>query len=60
MIGNNSCGIHSMMAGETVDNIDELDIVLYDGTRMSVGATTTRNSSAPSARGRPKGTYIAA
>ncbi len=39
MIGNNSCGIHSMMAGETVDNIDELDIVLYDGTRMRVGAT---------------------
>ena len=27
MIGNNSCGIHSMMAGETVDNIDELDVV---------------------------------
>ena len=26
MIGNNSCGIHSMMAGETVDNIEELDI----------------------------------
>jgi FAD/FMN-containing dehydrogenase/Fe-S oxidoreductase len=39
MIGNNSCGIHSMMAGETVDNIDELEIVLYDGTRMRVGAT---------------------
>ena len=27
MIGNNSCGIHSVMAGETVDNIDELDVV---------------------------------
>src|SRR5689334_18949093 len=40
MIGNNSCGIHSMMAGETVDNIDELDIVTYDGTRMTVGATS--------------------
>src|SRR4051794_36765765 len=40
MIGNNSCGIHSMMAGETVDNIDELEIVLYDGTRMNVGATS--------------------
>jgi FAD/FMN-containing dehydrogenase len=40
MIGNNSCGIHSMYAGETVDNIDELDIVLYDGTRMTVGATS--------------------
>jgi FAD/FMN-containing dehydrogenase len=40
MIGNNSCGIHSMMAGETVDNIEELDIVTYDGTRMTVGATS--------------------
>jgi FAD/FMN-containing dehydrogenase len=28
------------MAGKTVDNIDELDIVTYDGTRMRVGATT--------------------
>src|SRR3954464_15306801 len=43
MIGNNSCGIHSMMAGETVDNIEELDIVLYDGTRMTVGATTNED-----------------
>src|SRR3954467_11038416 len=40
MIGNNSCGIHSMMAGETVDNIDELDIVTYDGPRMKVGPTS--------------------
>ena len=40
MIGNNSCGIHSMMAGETVDNIDELDIVTYDGIRMKVGPTS--------------------
>src|SRR3954468_7844277 len=40
MIGNNSCGIHSVMAGETVNNIEELDIALYDGTRMTVGATT--------------------
>jgi FAD/FMN-containing dehydrogenase/Fe-S oxidoreductase len=42
MIGNNSCGIHSMMAGETVDNIEELDVVLYDGTRMTVGPTSDR------------------
>jgi FAD/FMN-containing dehydrogenase len=40
MIGNNSCGIHSMMAGETVDNVDELEVLLYDGARMTVGATT--------------------
>jgi FAD/FMN-containing dehydrogenase/Fe-S oxidoreductase len=40
MIGNNSCGIHSMMAGETVDNVEELEVLLYDGTRLSVGATS--------------------
>ena len=40
MIGNNSCGVHSQMAGRTADNIHELDIVLYDGTRMTVGATS--------------------
>ena len=32
MIGNNSCGTHSLLAGKTVDNIDELRIALYDGT----------------------------
>ena len=40
MIGNNSCGIHSVMAGRTSDNIDVLEILLYDGTRMTVGATS--------------------
>jgi len=39
MIGNNSCGIHSVMAGRTVDNILELDVVTYDGIRMKVGPT---------------------
>ncbi|GAC1638135.1 MAG: FAD-binding and (Fe-S)-binding domain-containing protein [Candidatus Acidiferrum sp.] len=37
MIGNNSCGVHSQMAGKTVDNVLELEILLYDGTRMTVG-----------------------
>jgi FAD/FMN-containing dehydrogenase/Fe-S oxidoreductase len=40
MIGNNSCGIHSVMAGETVDNIDSLLVVTADGIRMRVGPTT--------------------
>ena len=40
MIGNNSCGIHSVMAGRTSDNIYEMDVVLYDGTRMTVGETS--------------------
>ncbi|MGI4826887.1 MAG: FAD-linked oxidase C-terminal domain-containing protein, partial [Janthinobacterium lividum] len=40
MVGNNSCGVHALMGGKTVDNIDELDILLYDGTRMTVGRTS--------------------
>lgn len=40
MIGNNSCGTHSIMGGKTVDNVEELDVLLYDGTRMKVGATS--------------------
>ncbi len=37
MIGNNSCGMHSQIAGRTQDNVHELEILLYDGTRMRVG-----------------------
>jgi FAD/FMN-containing dehydrogenase/Fe-S oxidoreductase len=40
MIGNNSCGVHSVMAGKTDDNIEALDVLTYDGVRMKVGATT--------------------
>ena len=40
MIGNNSCGVHSIMSGRTQDNIEELDILTYDGERMTVRATT--------------------
>jgi FAD/FMN-containing dehydrogenase/Fe-S oxidoreductase len=37
MIGNNSCGVHSVMAGKTDDNIEELEVVTYDGIRLRVG-----------------------
>jgi FAD/FMN-containing dehydrogenase/Fe-S oxidoreductase len=40
MIGNNSCGVHSVMAGETSDNIEELEVLTYDGTHMRVGQTS--------------------
>ncbi len=46
MIGNDSCGVHSVMAafeGEgarTADQVDELEIVTYDGLRMRVGKTS--------------------
>ena len=38
MIGNNSCGVHSIMGGKTDENIEALEVVTYDGTRLSVGA----------------------
>jgi Fe-S oxidoreductase/FAD/FMN-containing dehydrogenase len=40
MIGNNSCGTHSVMAGETADNIEALEVLTYDGARTNVGATS--------------------
>ncbi len=40
MLGNNSCGVHSVMAGRTADNVRELDILTYDGLRLRVGPTS--------------------
>ncbi|MGH9103228.1 MAG: FAD-binding oxidoreductase, partial [Acidimicrobiales bacterium] len=37
MIGNNSCGTHSIMAGRTVDNVESLEVACYDGTRLHLG-----------------------
>ena len=40
MIGNNSCGVHALMAGKTVDNVEELEVLTYDGLRLRVGPTS--------------------
>src|SRR5947207_6293996 len=40
MVGNNSCGVHSVMAGKTDENVEELEILTYDGLRMRVGPTS--------------------
>jgi len=46
MIGNNSCGVHSVMAqfagtgARTSDNLDALEILTYRGLRMRVGKTS--------------------
>ena len=37
MLGNNSCGAHAQMAGKAVDNVLSMDVLLYDGTQMTVG-----------------------
>lgn len=39
MIGNNSCGIHSVMAGRTVDNVHRLRVLTHDGLELEVGPT---------------------
>jgi FAD/FMN-containing dehydrogenase/Fe-S oxidoreductase len=46
MLGNNSCGVHSVMASfegygaRTSDNTETLSIVTYDGVKMKVGPTS--------------------
>ena len=40
MLGNNSCGVHAQMAGATSNNVEELDVLLYDGTRFTAGWMT--------------------
>ncbi len=42
MIANNACGAHSVAWGTTADNLQSLDALLADGTRMTVGATGDR------------------
>jgi len=59
MIGNNSCGVHALMGGKTVDNIESLDILLYDGTRMTVGPTTESELEAIIAAGGRRGQIYA-
>ena len=46
MLGNDSCGIHSVMAqfegngARTADNVESLTILTYDGLKMKVGPTS--------------------
>ncbi len=46
MLGNNSCGVHSVMAqnegygARTSDNTEKLTILTYDGLKMEVGPTS--------------------
>jgi FAD/FMN-containing dehydrogenase/Fe-S oxidoreductase len=40
MIGNDSGGVHALMNGITVHNVHALDVLTYDGLRLSVGPTS--------------------
>ncbi|WP_235022613.1 FAD-binding and (Fe-S)-binding domain-containing protein [Amycolatopsis alkalitolerans] len=56
MIGNNACGSHSVAWGRTADNVESMEVLLYDGTRMDVGATSRsevdRRAALPGTEGR--------
>ncbi len=54
-IGNNSCGTHSMMGGRTADNVLALDVITYDGERMTVGPTSEEELDAIIAAGGRRG-----
>jgi FAD/FMN-containing dehydrogenase/Fe-S oxidoreductase len=60
MIGNNSCGVHSVMGGKTADNTMALDVLPYDGTRMRVGETSDAELARIIAEGGRRGAIYAA
>ncbi|MGH7914022.1 MAG: FAD-binding and (Fe-S)-binding domain-containing protein, partial [Candidatus Binataceae bacterium] len=60
MVGNNSCGAHSAAYGKTSDNLEALEVALYDGTRLSPGARGEGKALPIAARGREGETYAAA
>lgn len=40
MLGNNSCGVHAQMNGAVSNNVESIEVLLYDGTRMKLGWMT--------------------
>jgi FAD/FMN-containing dehydrogenase/Fe-S oxidoreductase len=60
MVGNNSCGAHSAAHGKTVDNVEALEVALYDGTRLSLGPGGEGEVFAAAVRGGREGEIYAA
>ena len=66
MIGNDSCGVHSVMAawagdgGTTADNVESLEIATYGGERMRVARTDEAELAAIVAAGGRRGAIYAA
>jgi FAD/FMN-containing dehydrogenase/Fe-S oxidoreductase len=55
MIGNDSCGTHSVLAGRTTENVHRLEILTYDGERMWVGPTSDAERAAIAEAGGRRG-----
>ena len=59
MLGNNSCGVHAQMAGKAGENVLSMDILLYDGTQMTVGSMDEQQLEAKIAQGGREGSLYA-
>jgi FAD/FMN-containing dehydrogenase/Fe-S oxidoreductase len=59
MVGNNSCGVHALMNGKTVDNIEALEVLTYDGLRLTVGPTSEEELASIVAAGGRRGQIYA-
>ena len=59
MIGNNSSGALGLMAGKVQENVEELRILLYDGTILTVGRTSPEELKAIIAAGGRRGEIYA-
>lgn len=59
MLGNNSCGVHAQMAGKAGENVLSMDVLLYDGTQMTVGSMDEQQLEAKIARRGREGSLYA-
>jgi FAD/FMN-containing dehydrogenase/Fe-S oxidoreductase len=55
MIGNNSCGIHSIMAGKVEENLESMTVLTYRGLELRVSATSDDELEAIVAAGGERG-----
>ncbi len=60
MLANNCGGMQAQMNGVAVHNVEALEVLLYDGTRMSLGWTTERELAERIARGGREGEVLGA
>src|SRR5262249_58599622 len=60
MVGNNSCGVYSLQGGKTVENVEALEVLTYDGLRLRVGPTSEEDLIAIIAGGGRRGAIYAA
>jgi FAD/FMN-containing dehydrogenase len=51
MIGNDACGVHSLTTGRTMHNVEALDLLLADGTRVEVARHDLADATARAERG---------